>query len=1200
MTRTHSRLLRHSFRLLPIIALLLTTLAPLCHAGGGPQNVLVVINTRSQDSIEVGEYYVQQRDIPAVNVLRLACPTDLDITYAVARSKILDPIRRYLEKAGIKDHIHYIVTTQGMPIRVDVGGAGGHFSKVSLQALIQVMDTNLPGRPQTKLPQIANPYFTKGKAFRHETPWGDDNWNMYVVASLQAWTVEDCKALVDRSIASDAGPKGKLYIFQDASANASGRNAQYPQGMSQLSNRGFDAQHFESGTDKVMNQKGIMGYMCGGAYSKLSEKNLMTNEFAPGAMVDALQSFGAVPNNFDPDAKTSQFPITYFIKHGCTVVYGAVAEPYTSAFAPATLFVPYVLGFSAGETMYMMFPLAYWMNMMVGDPLAQPYAQRPMLEITNGDALEQPVNERCSVKFAASGEVKTQIIEVYLDGIRTAVLPGDATSAEIDTRTLKNGSHEVRVVAIGEGDTETQRQVKAYIEVANTALFVCEMAPADGSGGVAIHERLRVEFNRELKSDETSGVKIEVTADGTKVPGAWSFDAAAGLGVFEPANEAGTLPPAADIKVVIKSPAGKELGTATFHTAIASVSVTGPTTAIAGQAVTLKVTALKTGGAPDTRYAGRVSAAFGDQAAEGEANKAFESGDGGVWNAQVEFRTAGTHEVVVKDADSGAEATLTVTVKPGPLAGVSIDAPGIWPLGAPLSVVLRAGDKFGNVIESATWKGTVVVTDPAGRVAIRTPAEITAGPGELLVRDLDVSQVGDWTVSLDPGGTGTARVTVEDRGVPHCVVIGPFEERDAKKRMDTEFINERKIEPLPACVEDQSRRVWSRAEKASGQTAFDFRTVFKGQPTVNCVAYAMVYLDARSSTTAEMKLTADDGAKVWLNGKEVFAQDGIAAKEQRINGLRLKSGLNELVFKVVQGGGGWSLAFSLAEAVGGKPLEGVVYRVAPRGEPTVCMISGNVAIGRDGVADASVSLQKLEDGQPSGSARRAKTGPNGLYVFENLANGRYELTCQVEGSAPGSQIVQVIGEHVSGVDFQAPDTIVPTVSIPAFADKLVADLDVDADAKDNAGIKQVQFLIDGKPFGAAVTDAPFSVAIGPGAMKPGRYKLSAVATDLSGNTATSEEVRFEVVNDTRGPRISFRSPRKWEGEITMNVKASDDVAVASIEVFIDGKSVFRTDKEEGDATFDVSNLEPGSHEMVIEARDTAGNTSRKRKSVRLR
>ncbi|MGE3851631.1 MAG: TIGR03790 family protein [Planctomycetota bacterium] len=1191
----------HTARLLRIVPalliLLMTTLPGVCLAGGGPQNVLVIINTKSADSIEVGEYYVRQRDIPAINVLRLACPTDLHISFAVAKSKILDPIRRYLDKAGIRDHIHFIVTTQGMPMRVEVGGPGG-FNSLSLQALIQVMDTSLPGQPQTKLPAIQNPYFQSGKPFRHETPWGKDNWKMYVVASLQAWTVEDCKALVDRSLASDAGPKGKLFIFQDASANASGRNAQYPQGMDSLKRRGFDVIHCESGGDKVVNQKGIMGYMCGGCYSHLTEDNLKTNEFMPGAMVDALQSFGAVPNNFDLNQGKSQFPITYFIKHGCTVVYGAVAEPYTSAFAPATLFVPYVMGFNAGESMYMMFPLAYWMNMMVGDPLCQPYAVRPALALTNGDALEQPVKDECNVEFASAGELKAQIIEVYLDGIRTHVLPGDATRATLDTRTLKNGSHEVRVVAIGEGDVEAQTCVKAYIEVANTSLFVCSVAPADGSVSVARHERLRVEFNRDLKSDETGKVKIKVAADGTAVPGAWSFDAASGLATFEPAGESGELPPAADIRISVLGTDGKELNSTTFHTAIAALSLTGPATVTAGQAVTLNVMALKTGGAADAKYCGRVSAAFGDTAAEGEANKEFSSGDAGKWAAKVEFRTAGEHVVKVRDAESGAEATLTVTVKPGPLAGVSVNAPDMWPLGAPLSVVLRAGDRFGNVIDSATWEGSVVLTDPNGVLYSRSPAKIDPGTGEVLVRDLDVPKVGNWIVSLDPKAASDAKVFVEDRGVPHCLVVGPFAEKDAAKRMATEYIDERKVEGVPGSVEDQSRLVWRRAEKGSGQTAFDFRAVFAGKPIVNCSAYAMVYLDAVKAMSADLKFSADDGAKVWLNGKQVFEQDGISGQEQRVNGLRLKSGANVLMFKVTQASGGWSLAFSLIDA--GKPLEGVVYRVAPRGEPVVCMLSGSVCIGKDAVADASLQLQRIENGQPTGAARRAKTGPNGLFVFDNLARGRYEVTCNVDGASPGSRIVQVIGDHVVDVDFQAPDTIAPAVHIDTLAEKLVADTDIDAIATDNAGIKQVQFLLDGKPFGQPVTDAPFSVSVGPGSLKPGKYKLSAIATDLSGNTATASDVRFEVVVDTRGPRITYRLPRKWEGSVSVNVKAADDVAVATIEVFVDGKSVFRTDKAEGDATIDCAALGAGAHELVVESKDTAGNASRKRKSFRIR
>ncbi len=56
------------------------------------QNVLVVINEESADSRSVGEYYVQKRQIPAENVVRLQLPVTDEIDRATLQNKIEAPL----------------------------------------------------------------------------------------------------------------------------------------------------------------------------------------------------------------------------------------------------------------------------------------------------------------------------------------------------------------------------------------------------------------------------------------------------------------------------------------------------------------------------------------------------------------------------------------------------------------------------------------------------------------------------------------------------------------------------------------------------------------------------------------------------------------------------------------------------------------------------------------------------------------------------------------------------------------------------------------------------------------------------------------------------------------------------------------------------------------------------------------------------
>ena len=60
-------------RLLLILffAFLLATTPSVTRAGGGPENVFLVVNPLSPDSLAIANYYSQLRQIPGINVLSL-------------------------------------------------------------------------------------------------------------------------------------------------------------------------------------------------------------------------------------------------------------------------------------------------------------------------------------------------------------------------------------------------------------------------------------------------------------------------------------------------------------------------------------------------------------------------------------------------------------------------------------------------------------------------------------------------------------------------------------------------------------------------------------------------------------------------------------------------------------------------------------------------------------------------------------------------------------------------------------------------------------------------------------------------------------------------------------------------------------------------------------------------------------------------
>ena len=101
--------------------------------------------------------------------------------------------------------------------------------------------------------------------------------------------------------------------------------------------------------------------------------------------------------------------------------------------------------------------------------------------------------------------------------------------------------------------------------------------------------------------------------------------------------------------------------------------------------------------------------------------------------------------------------------------------------------------------------------------------------------------------------------------------------------------------------------------------------------------------------------------------------------------------------------------------------------------------------------------------------------------------------------------------------------VTPTVSItaPVAAAVLSGSVTITRNAADNAAVAQVQFYANGVALGGPDTAAPYSVSWNTTAVANGPYTLKAVATDTSGNAATSATVAV-TVSTPQCPRVSWR------------------------------------------------------------------------------
>ena len=137
----------------------------------------------------------------------------------------------------------------------------------------------------------------------------------------------------------------------------------------------------------------------------------------------------------------------------------------------------------------------------------------------------------------------------------------------------------------------------------------------------------------------------------------------------------------------------------------------------------------------------------------------------------------------------------------------------------------------------------------------------------------------------------------------------------------------------------------------------------------------------------------------------------------------------------------------------------------------------------------------------------------------------------------------------------------PTVTItsPTSGATVSGTTSISANAAGNgAAIASVVFDMDGSPAGPAVTAAPYSLSWNSGAATNGNHTLVAVASDTSGNRATSAPVVVKVSNINTPSSVTISSPSNGlvvAKTITVSANASASAGVATVQFKLDGITI---------------------------------------------
>jgi len=489
---------------LSLFLLILSSAAAPLYAGGGPENVAVVVNAGSWASKTIANEYVRLRGIPPCNVVYVENPSGFEsIRLEEFREKILKPVLQTLERRRLAGQIDYIAYSCDLPWRIEVQAdkkrikfrKGSKTAKVltpfastnGLTYLYGFLFADSPNylglntnrywrRPlqvdaarrlaaekdPAKLRALAGEVFfdtAPSRGFRNSYKWNAagetaDQGVRYMLSTMLAVTsgrgnsLREALACLRRSAAADGTlPRGTIYYMFNSNIRSRVRHWAFWSAAAALNRLGVKAEVLHGSWPN--DRKDIRGAMVGAVAVDWSKSKA---EILPGAVCEHLTSTGGMLTE-----NAGQMALSEFIARGAAGSSGAVYEPFAvlQKFPDAFLHVHYASGCSLAEAFYQSIRAPYQL-LIVGDPLCRPWARIPVLSVSG-------IEPNASVSGAAHlhvrvrdvGGAKVRQIELFMDGRMVKRLPC-AERIRFDTAQLPDGFHELRLVAVADDAVETR------------------------------------------------------------------------------------------------------------------------------------------------------------------------------------------------------------------------------------------------------------------------------------------------------------------------------------------------------------------------------------------------------------------------------------------------------------------------------------------------------------------------------------------------------------------------------------------------------------------------------------------------------------------------------------------------------------------------------------------------------------------------
>ena len=390
-------------------------------------DVAVIVNDNSQTSIDIGNYFQNARNIPNQNMIHVSAPTTEAIDSAQFEL-IRAQIESYLLNNNLADSINYLVTTKGVPLKIDAScfdTIPSTFACASFDSelcLILSSDSNQIGGNS----HFSNSYFQANQNFSRE------NYGIYLVTRLTGYTKQDVFNLIDRSGfetgLNQSSAQAILDLNYCPSADSSYFADQYVLPTEAYLNSISWNNQIHLDLDPYLNQTNVFAYHY---YASGPIPNISLNYDWTEGSIATMEVFGTA-GTFDPAQITNgNFGLADLISEGCTGGHGFVYGNFFSFIMDSETLLDYYLStvtdYNLAESFYASEPRVSWQAVVVGDPKAS-------VVIDNTASLSEP--EELNVRMypnPTSGfltiESSDVITNVQLYGINGALVKSiDANS----------------------------------------------------------------------------------------------------------------------------------------------------------------------------------------------------------------------------------------------------------------------------------------------------------------------------------------------------------------------------------------------------------------------------------------------------------------------------------------------------------------------------------------------------------------------------------------------------------------------------------------------------------------------------------------------------------------------------------------------------------------------------------------------------